>query len=174
MRDPRASRSSGPASRLGLGALAVILAWLAPAAVAAAVAGWRTLPEMEPPGGVVVDPAGIRAGLAASVEGAAAVVAVERAVRRDWRKLQDLDWEALSRYQRAATAGWRLPASPGPLVGRVLGRDGGGRLHVEVRGPRLPAAFDIVHRYVYVFAAYDPLTGEVAGLTATIRGWVEE
>jgi hypothetical protein len=129
---------------------------------------------MEPPEGVVVEVPEMRAALTASSEGVRAMAALESVFTRDWESLRELDWLELSRYQRAATEGWEPPASPGPLESRVLGRDASGRLHVEVRGPRLPAAYDIVYRYVYAFGTHDPLTGEVGGLVVTIRGWVEE
>ena len=142
--------------------------------VAAADDGWRTLPEMVEPRGVLVDEAAVRQALTATPEGREGMARVEAMVTEDWRKLQAIDWHALSRYQLEATAGWRLPDAPGVLVSRVLGRDDRGRLHVEVRGPRLPARFDIVYRYLYVFATYDPLSGKVEDRLATIRGWVEE
>ncbi len=129
---------------------------------------------MESPEGVVVESREVREALSASSEGGEAIAALEKVFRRDWESLREVDWLALSRYQREVTADWEPPRSPGPLVSRVLGRDARGRLHVEVRGPRLPALYDIVFRYVYAFGTYDPLTGEVGGLVATIRGWVEE
>lgn len=175
-RRPRlAAKSTTP--RQGFRLATAVIVWLAaclapPTLVAAA--DWGTVPEMQEPPGIVVVAEELRQALTASAEGVAATARLEAVVTADWTTLQAIDWLGLSRYQLEATAGWVLPDLPEPLVSRVLGRDAAGRLHVETRGPRLPARFEIVHRHVYFFATYDPLTGEIANLLVTLRGWIEE
>ena len=56
-----------------------------------------------------------------------------------------------------------------------MGRDSeAGLLYLEFQGPRLPARYDIVHRYLFFYASFDPATGQVGPVVTTIRGWVLE
>jgi hypothetical protein len=170
----RSRADSSTSIRRTVATVLSVAAWGLLASALAAAPTWRTLPEMEEPAGITVDPPEVRKALTESADGARAVARLEALVMAGWRELREIDWQALSRFQLEATSAWALPSEPGELVSRILGRDADGHLSVETRGPRLPARFDIVYRYVYVFATYDPLTGDVGEPTVTIRGWIDE
>ena len=90
-----------------------------------------------------------------------------------WPRLsRELDVVALSRWHIEPTRGFVLPADPG-FEARLLGRDESGALHVDLRGPRLPARFDIVHRYLHLLAVVSA-DGQVERMSATIRTRVYE
>lgn len=131
------------------------------------------VPEMETPAHIVAQPRSERAALQSQAAGQAGLAALEDRVRHLWPQIRKIDVEALSRHQLEATRGWRLPVEPGDWVGQVMGRDGD-RWYLELRGPRLPARYDIVHRYLHVYASYDPSSQSLDDLTITIRGWVLE
>ncbi|MEM7351056.1 MAG: hypothetical protein AAF657_09640 [Acidobacteriota bacterium] len=138
-------------------------------------ADFALVPEMEEPQDVYVQSRSQRAALQESSEALRGLEIFRRQVRSLWPQLQQLDWEGLSRYQLEATQGWQLPAEPGELAGQVMGYDESARRWtLELRGPRLPARYDIVHRYVHLYGRFDPATGIIDQLTVTIRGWVLE
>lgn len=157
------------------GLVALVLAVLAVPVLAQDSAFEPVLvPEMEDPPGVVVQDEATRASLGRASTAQTALERFRVEVRALWPRLRQTDWLALSRYQREATEGWRAPEAPGDLPGRVLGRDDAGRWHLELRGPRLPARYDITFRYAYFFVTYDPATGRIGDWVVTVRGWVEE
>ncbi len=155
-----------------LGALALSNGGGAMAADTSAT-GFRLVPEMETPEGIVGQPRLERQQLAERPEARRGLERLEAWVAAEWPRIREIDLAELSRFHVEETRGYELPASPGELTGRVLGEDEG-RWFLEIRGPRLPARYDIVHRYLYVFASFDPMTGELGRLTVTIRGWVLE
>ena len=130
--------------------------------------------EMEEPEGILAQPRRQRHGLDESPEARRGLERLSARVASLWPRLREIDFAALSRFHVEETRGWQPPAEPGELTGRAIGRDEAGHWYLEVRGPRLPARHDIVHRYLYVFARYDPATGELDRLRVTIRGWVLE
>lgn len=137
--------------------------------------GFTLVPEMERPAGILEQPESERQGFEKSDEARRGLARLEERVRALWPRLREIDLVELSRYQVEATRGYRLPAEPGELQGRALAWDAAaGRWHLELRGPRLPARYDIVHRHLFVFATYDPASGELGDLVVTIRGWVLE
>lgn len=155
--------------------LAMALLTLSAGAADAPEAGFTLVPEMERPEGVLEQPETERRAFEKSDEAKRGLARLGERVRALWPRLREIDLEALSRYQVEATRGYRLPAVPGELEGRILAWDvSAGRWHLELRGPRLPARFDVVHRHLYVFATWDPVTGELGRLVVTIRGWVLE
>ncbi len=144
-------------------------------AAGAAGAGFTLVPEMEPPEGIVAQPRAERRQLADRAEARQGLARLETWVAAEWPRIRQVDLAELSRFHVEQTRGFELPATPGELTGRPIGRDeASGRWYLELRGPRLPARYDIVHRYLYVFARFDPATGELDRLTVTIRGWVLE
>ncbi len=156
--------------------LAMALLAVSPASTAGAPeTGFTLVPEMERPPGILEQPESERRSFEKSDEAQRGLARLEARVRSLWPRLREIDLVELSRYQVEATRGYRLPAEPGELRGRTLAREAAaGRWHLELRGPRLPARYDIVHRYLYVFATYDPASGELGELVVTIRGWVLE
>jgi hypothetical protein len=133
------------------------------------------VPEMQRPPGIVYEPVARRRELESRPESAKALEQLRRRVAELWPQLLKVDFVELSRYQVEATRGFRLPAEPGELEGHAVGRDEkDGRLYLELRGPRLPASHAIVYRYLYFYSSFDPATGELGPVIATIRGWVEE
>lgn len=159
---------------LALAASSPVAAELAPFTTPAGVAV-ELVPEMETPTGILYQWTAEREALRES-SGAPEAERVLTKVTRDlWPDLRTLDLLALSRYQLEATEGWALPDDPGELRVETVGRDPEtGALHVEVRGPRLPARYDIVFRYLHLYGVVDPGTGTLERLVVTIRGWVEE
>lgn len=129
--------------------------------------------EMERPPGIVVATRRERAALAEHKDVGRALALLEQRVDQLWKDIRALDVPALSRYQLEATEGYSLPAKFEDWEGRVLGENDG-LLYLELRGPRLPAKYDIVFRYLYIFASFDPLTNEIGRPVVTIRGWIEE
>ena len=134
---------------------------------------FRLVPEMEDPEGIVVQPRRERDALQDQPDADRGLARLRRKVTELWPSIREVDLAELSRYHVEQTRGFELPATPGELVGRALAHDSG-LWYLELRGPRLPARFDIVYRFLYVFASFDPATGEIDQLTVTIRGWVLE
>ena len=133
------------------------------------------VPEMEKPAGIVYDPARRREQLRARSDSSEALDALRAKVADAWPDVVAVDWVQWSRYQVEATRGWKAPTAPGPLEGQIIGRDEAtGRLSLELRGPRLPTKYEIVHRYLYFFSTFDPATKQLGPLVVTIRGWVLE
>ncbi len=147
-------------------------------AVPAAGAGgseFALVGEMEPLDGIVAQPRQAREALTDRAEGRRGLEWLESWTRAEWPRLREIDLVALSRFHVGETQGFELPAEPGELTGRAIGHDeASGLWYLELRGPRLPARYDIVHRYLYVFARFDPATETLDHLTITIRGWVLE
>ena len=109
-----------------------------------------------------------RLELEKSADVAPALAAAEAHVRSLWPRLsRELDLVALSRWHIEPTRGFVLPAEP-DFEARILGRDESGALHVDLRGPRLPARFDIVHRHLHLLAVVTA-DGQVERMSATIR-----
>lgn len=160
-------------ARRGLASLALAVLAL-PLLAQGTVTDAVLVPEMEEPPGVVVQDKATRASLEREPGAQVALERFRAELRATWPQLRQTDWLALSRYQRQVTEGWEAPDLPGELPGRVLGRDDAGRWHLELRGPRLPARYDITFRYAYFFATYDPSTERIADWIVTVRGWVEE
>ena len=159
-------------ARLGCWA-AVLL--LLPTGVTALASGPLVLvPEMDDPPGILYQGAAEREALRGELTSSQAIDRLRDRARALWPRIRQVDLVELSRYQVEATMGWTLPADPGAFRGEVIARDGDGRLHVELRGPRLPARFDVVFRYLYLYGVYAPASGSVDRLVVTIRGWVEE
>lgn len=167
-----------PGIARAIGSLALVLGLLtAPAARAAVPFGGEItlVAEMEDPEGIMVQPRRERAALQDDAEARLGLDRLEQQLTGMWPRIREIDLVELSRYHVEQTRGYELPATPGELTGRVLAHDqDSGLWYLELRGPRLPARFDIVFRFLYVFASYDPATGEIGRLTVTIRGWVEE
>lgn len=154
----------------------LLLAWGIPATplfAAAPESDFVLVPEMETPPQIVVQPHRQQAVLQDEADGLRGLALLEAQVRKQWSQIREIDIEALSRHQLEATRGWRLPADPGDWVGHVMAHDQG-RWYLELRGPRLPANFDIVYRYLHIYASFDPVSGSLDNLTVTIRGWVLE
>lgn len=160
-------------------AFARIGAWVAVLLVCVAAAApeaepFLLVPEMEDPPGILYQGAAERQALRGELASSQAMDRLAERARALWPRIREVDMVQLSRYQVEATRGWRLPAEPGAFRRQVIARDGDGRLHVELRGPRLPTRFDVVFRYLYLYGVYDPRSGSVDRLVVTIRGWVEE
>lgn len=138
-------------------------------------AGFALVPEMEPPAGILYQDAERRLALQEKSGARRGLAVFEARVRASWPQLADVDLFELSRYQVEATRGFRWPDEPGELEGEAVGWDREtGLWHLELRGPRLPARYEIVHRHLYFYATFDPSTEELGALTVTIRGWVLE
>ena len=130
---------------------------------------------MEEPEGIVAQPRRQRRSLEDHPQGRRGLELLSARVTSLWPRLREIDFVELSRFHVEETRGWQLPAAPGELTGRAIAHDEtAGDWYLELRGPRLPARYDIVHRYLYVFARYDPATTKLDRLTVTIRGWVLE
>ena len=140
----------------------------------AAPADFSLVGEMLNPAGIVASPARARRDLASHPAAQPAVQALRERVASQWTQIRNTDFVALSRFHVEATRGWQAPVKPGVLEARVIGVDERGDLYLELRGPRLPASFDIVHRYITVFARYAPASGTLDRLTLSIRGEVLE
>ncbi len=157
-------------------AVLLLLVWgmlVSPLHAATSEFGFVLVPEMKTPTQIVFQPHRVRAALQSEADGLRGLALLEDQVRTQWSQIQEIDIEALSRNQLEATRDWRLPDDPGDWVGQVVAHDQG-RWYLELRGPRLPANFDIVHRYLHVYASFDPMSGALDDLTVTIRGWVLE
>lgn len=154
----------------------IVLALLLTAAsAAAATEPFELVPEMETPPDLLVQPRSERATLQDHPEARRGLDQLRARVAVLWPRLRDVDWVELSRFHREFTRDWSLPAEPGTLDGQVMAHDEAtGRFTLELRGPRLPARFDVVHRYVHVYASYQPASGTLDQLVVTIRGWVLE
>ncbi len=133
------------------------------------------VPEMEQPEDLLFQSRRAREQLEDRAEARRGLERLEAWVEGHWAQIRRIDLAELSRFHVQQTRGFELPAEPGELTGRPIAADEtSGLWYLELRGPRLPARYDIVHRYLYVFAGFDPATGELSGLTLTIRGWVLE
>ncbi len=131
--------------------------------------------EMEPLEGVVAQPRRVREALAGRAEARRGLELLEARVAAEWPRIRKIDLAALSRFHVELTQGFELSADPGELTGRTIGHDEAtGLWYLELRGPRLPARYDIVHRFLHVYTSFEPATGELGRLTITIRGWVLE
>lgn len=130
--------------------------------------------EMETPPGIVAAPPSRRAALPGGADAADALSRFEAHVDGLWSALRDIDLVALSRFQVDAMDGYELPATFDDWRGKVIGQGEDGRLFLELRGPRLPARYDIVFRYLTVFVGFDPATSTLGRPVVTIRGWIEE
>ena len=167
------------AKALPLAALLLLAAGSLPGAVAPFVTpegvAISLVPEMETPPGILYQWTAEREALRQSPEALEAEELLGQVTRDLWPDLRTLDVLELSRYQLEATEGWVLPEEPGDLVVEAVGRDlETGAVHVEVRGPRLPAKYGIVFRFLYLYGVVDSSTGTLDRLVVTIRGWVEE
>lgn len=150
------------------------LALLAPASSGAGDRSLVLVPEMERPGGILYQDREARVALRSRRESEPALgLFRERAIEL-WPSIRRVDLLALSRVQVESTRGYSLPDRPGPFSGAVIGRELNGRLHLELRGPRLPTKYDIVHRYLYLYTVYDPSRSSFGETVVTIRGWVLE
>ena len=67
----------------------------------------------------------------------------------------------------------RPPDDP-ELTGAVFAVDSESRYHLGLEGPRLPSRHDIVDRRLWLLGIWDPLDGELSGLTLTVRTQVFE
>ena len=133
------------------------------------------VPEMERPEAILWQPASQRGGFERGSDAAEGLRRFGLEARRRWRKIRDLDLEDLSRHQLSAMRGYRLPKEPGDFTAQAIGRDAAsGRIFLELRGPRLPADYEIVHRYLHLYTWYDPATATLGPIQVTIRGWVLE
>lgn len=138
-------------------------------------AGFVLVAEMEPLEGVFAQPRRAREALQDRVEARRGLQLLKAKVAAEWSSIREIDWVALSRFHVEQTKGFELPAVPGEFTGRAIGHDeASGQWTLELRGPRLPARYDIVHRYLHVYSTFDEATGELGRLTITIRGWVLE
>lgn len=158
-------------------ALAAVACWTlaVPEARARDRADLTLVPEMERPPGILYQREEARRGFEKDAGARRGLAALEERVRALWPGLADVDLVELSRYQVEATRSFRWPAEPGELEGRAVAWDDDARLwHLELRGPRLPARYEVVHRHLYFYATFDPSTEELGGLVLTIRGWVLE
>lgn len=140
----------------------------------ATAARFATVPEMTKPPGIEASPRHERSTMQNDVEGRRGLARFDELVRARWPEIQSIDLVALSRFHVESTREWQLPVEPGTLDGKILTGGEGGKFFLELRGPRLPARYDIVHRYLTFFARYDAASGELDRLTVTIRGWVLE
>ncbi len=131
------------------------------------------VPEMERPPGIEYQSEVQRQALEQQAGGQRGLEVLEQHVRELWPQVRRVDLVALSKYQVEATRGYQLPDEPGELHGQVIAREDG-LWYLELRGPRLPARYDIVFRYLYFYASYDPATEKLGKPVVTIRGWVEE
>ena len=140
-----------------------------------ATAGFTLVPEMEPLEDVVAQPRRAREALQGRAAARRGLQLFEARVAAEWPSFREIDLVALSRFHVEQTEGFELPAAPGEFAGRAIAYDeASGQWTLELRGPRLPARYDIVHRYLHVFTTFDEATGELGRLTVTIRGWVLE
>lgn len=163
-----------PSSFIQLG-LALALLAAAPAGAQVSSSDLHLVPERERPVSILYQPPSVRRTLQERPDGQQGLERLRGEVRERWRELRELDLVALSRGHGEATRGYRLPAAPGTLEGQVVGlEEATGRLFLELRGPRLPATYDIVHRHLFVYASYDPTADTLADLTITIRAQVLE
>ncbi len=153
---------------------AFFLCSIASLTASAAPADFALVGEMLNPAGIIAAPAKGRSELSSHPAAAQATRALRERVTSEWSQIRSTDFVALSRFHVEATRGWRAPAKPGALEARVIGLDQHGDLYLVLRGPRLPASFDIVHRYITVFARYAPASGTLDRLTLSIRGEVLE
>ena len=127
------------------------------------------------PEGILAQPRRQRRSLEKAAEARRGLELFSARVAAIWPRIREIDFAELSRFQVEETRGWRPRREPGELAGEVIAHDEvSGHWFLELRGPRLPARYDIVHRHLWVFARYDPATAELDRLTVTIRGWVEE
>ena len=134
-----------------------------------------SVPEMERPEAILWQPVRQRAGFERGTDAAEGLRRFEVVARQRWREIRALDIEGLSRNQLSAMRGYTLPKQAGAFTGQAIGRDAAtGRLYLELRGPRLPANYEIVYRYLYLYSWYDPATAQLGPVQVTIRGWVLE
>lgn len=159
--------------------LASLLAGVVPVTVAETAAdrgsAFTLVPEMERPPGVLARSKAERRPLQKSAPARQGLARMEEEVRALWPRVREIDLVELSRNQVEATRGFRLAAEPADFEGQALAwDDASARWHLELRGPRLPARYDIVYRYLTFYATYDPATQEVGDIIVTIRGWVLE
>ena len=153
--------------------VAALLAGLAPVGIADEP--FTQVPEMERPPGIEYQSKAERKALEQEAGGRRGLEVLEQHVRALWPQVREVDLVALSKYQVDTTRGYRLPEEPGDFHGQAIAWNAeDGLWYLELRGPRLPARYDIVFRYLYFYASYDPATEKLGKPVVTIRGWVEE
>lgn len=131
------------------------------------------VPEMETPPGVAAAKPSERAALPRGPETDRAKQRATAHVDALGDAIRGVDLVALSRFHVDEMAGYEVP-EPFDWQADLIGVAEDGRLSFELRGPRLPASYDIVFRYLTVFVSVDPATGAVGRPVVTIRGWIEE
>lgn len=137
--------------------------------------GFRLVPEMEDPPGIVAAPRAERDAMRDHAEAARGLETLRAHVRAVWPSIRDVDLVSLSRFHTDATRGHRLAPAPGTLEGRPIGRDAdAGTWYLELKGPRLPARFDAVHRHLHVYARWHAGHDSLDNVTVTIRTRVFE
>ena len=160
----------GASVLLSLAAL-LAAAGLQPAAAAVPPANTAIaiVAEIERPAGIKASSATRIRALAGDSDGEQGVALLREFLTQNWQQVRALDVVGMSRYHVDVTRGWQVPAVPGKLPGRIIAAEDDGTFYVEVVGPRLPASFSIVHRHLTFYARYQPATGKLDRLTATIR-----
>ena len=139
-----------------------------------ALQAFDLVPEMVTPPGIAVAPPSRRADLPSGPDIDEVLRQFQARVDSMWPAIRDVDLVALSRFQVKEMDTYKLPQSFDDWRGKVLGVSDDGRLFLELRGPRLPARYDIVFRYLTVFSSFDPSSGAIGRPVVTIRGWIEE
>ncbi|MEM9387758.1 MAG: hypothetical protein AAGA68_22075 [Pseudomonadota bacterium] len=136
---------------------------------------FNSVPEGQAPQGILAAARASRgsARLHAHPAEADAVRELTAFAHAHWEEIGALDVVGLSRFHVEATRGWHPPAEPHFNGAEVLAADDDA-LYLMLRGPRLPASFEIVHRYLVFFARYDLTSGQVGDVSVSIRGEVHE
>ncbi len=130
-------------------------------------------PEGAVPDGIKVSRRERAGSLQRHPAGAEASAALQRHVATHWGDLTTLDVVSLSRWHAELTRGWQVPPQPTFSDAELLAATPDA-LYLMQRGPRLPAPFDAVHRYLVFFARYDLGTGEIRNVAVSIHGEVFE
>ncbi len=142
---------------------------------ASANPGLVLVPEMERPAQIIYQRRARRQALNSQKEARMALELLARVIAQNWPEIQKIDYETLSRFHVEMTKGWKPPEEPVISNAQVVGRDDGtGKLFLEAYGPRLPARYEIVYRYLVFYSSYDPVTHQLGPLVVTIRGRVLE
>ena len=135
---------------------------------------FQLVPEGQAPQGILAAARASRPGtLESHPAGPDALRALTALVSERWYEVCVLDVVGLSRFHVEATRGWQAPSTPVFNGAELLAADDEA-LYLMLRGPRLPASFQIVYRHLVFYARYDLASGQLGEVSVSIRGEVHE
>ena len=154
-------------------ALSVVGATSAEADATLGTAAFTLVTEGARPPGIISARKVERDALQSHPRRAAAENALRARIASVWPQLRGLQVSDLARFDRDALQAATLPTTPAFHDGVVLAVTEDA-MHLMVRGPRLPASFEMVQRHLVFFARYEWASGQVRDVSVSIRAEVGE